>query len=757
MNNNIFVAGIISVKLTCMEQSFIYLVPLLGIVGLIVMAIKSAWVIKQPSGDKNMVELAGFIAKGAMSFLKAEWKVMGYFVVIAALILGWSGTLVDNSSPVIAISFLIGAVLSAFAGYIGMNIATKANVRTTEAAKTSLKNALNVSFTGGSVMGLGVAGLAVLGMGSLFIVFYNIFVVSTGGDVNGHEMETALEVLAGFSLGAESIALFARVGGGIYTKAADVGADLVGKVEAGIPEDDVRNPATIADNVGDNVGDVAGMGADLFGSYVATILASMVLGREIISDDNFGGIAPVLLPLAIAGMGLIFSIVGTVFVKINQDKDSVQNALNKGNWISILLTVAASYFLIDYLLPEGDLVMVREGSISFTKMGVFGAVFIGLIVGALMSIITEYYTAMGRRPVNSIIKQSSTGHATNIIGGLAVGMESTVLPILVLAGGIFTSYMMAGLYGVAIAAAGMMATTAMQLAIDAFGPIADNAGGIAEMSGLPKEVRERTDILDAVGNTTAAAGKGFASASAALTALALFAAYVGISGISSIDIYKADVLAGLFVGAMVPFIFSSLAIAAVGRAAMDMVNEVRRQFKDIPGIMEYTAKPDYEKCVEISTKASIREMIAPGAIALLTPIVVGFLFGHEVLGGTLAGITVSGVLMGIFQNNAGGAWDNAKKSFEKGVMIDGVMQYKGSEAHKASVTGDTVGDPFKDTSGPSMNILIKLTSIVSIIIAPHIPLDPPLGLAQNNNIEKVILVKEKPGKAVEPISLNLIK
>jgi K(+)-stimulated pyrophosphate-energized sodium pump len=754
MNNNIFVAGKISVKLTCMEQLFIYLIPLLGIVGLIVMAIKSAWVVKQPSGDKNMVELAGFIAKGAMSFLKAEWKVMGYFVVIAALILGWSGTLVDNSSPVIAISFLIGAVLSAFAGYIGMNIATKANVRTTEAAKTSLKNALNVSFTGGSVMGLGVAGLAVLGMGSLFIVFYNIFVVSTGGDVNGHEMETALEVLAGFSLGAESIALFARVGGGIYTKAADVGADLVGKVEAGIPEDDVRNPATIADNVGDNVGDVAGMGADLFGSYVATILASMVLGREIISDDNFGGIAPVLLPLAIAGMGLIFSIVGTLFVKINQDKDSVQSALNKGNWISILLTVAASYFLIDYLLPEGDLVMVREGSISFTKMGVFGAVFIGLIVGALMSIITEYYTAMGRRPVNSIIKQSSTGHATNIIGGLAVGMESTVLPILVLAGGIFTSYMMAGLYGVAIAAAGMMATTAMQLAIDAFGPIADNAGGIAEMSGLPKEVRERTDILDAVGNTTAAAGKGFAIASAALTALALFAAYVGISGISSIDIYKADVLAGLFVGAMVPFIFSSLAIAAVGRAAMDMVNEVRRQFRDIPGIMEYTAKPDYEKCVEISTKASIREMVAPGAIALLTPIVVGFLFGHEVLGGTLAGITVSGVLMGIFQNNAGGAWDNAKKSFEKGVMIDGVMQYKGSEAHKASVTGDTVGDPFKDTSGPSMNILIKLTSIVSIIIAPHIPLDPPLGLAQNNNMEKVILVKEEPAKALEQISIN---
>jgi len=735
-----------------MEQTFIYVIPLLGVIGLIVMAIKSAWITKQPSGDQNMVELATYIAKGAMSFLKAEWKVLAYFVVIAAVILGWSGTLVDNSSPVIAISFLIGAVLSAFAGYIGMNIATKANVRTTEAAKTSLQKALNVSFTGGTVMGLGVAGLAVLGMGSLFILFYNVFVVSTGGDVNGHEMETALEVLAGFSLGAESIALFARVGGGIYTKAADVGADLVGKVEAGIPEDDVRNPATIADNVGDNVGDVAGMGADLFGSYVATILASMVLGREIVSDDNFGGIAPVLLPLAIAGLGLIFSIIGTFFVRIKNDQGDVQGALNRGNWISIGLTVATSYFLINFLLPEGDLIMGREGSIAFTKMGVFGAVFIGLVVGALMSIITEYYTAMGKKPVNSIIKQSSTGHATNIIGGLAVGMESTVLPIIVLAGGIFTSYMMAGLYGVAIAAAGMMATTAMQLAIDAFGPIADNAGGIAEMSGLPKEVREKTDILDAVGNTTAATGKGFAIASAALTALALFAAYVGISGISSIDIYKADVLAGLFVGAMIPFIFSSLAIAAVGRAAMDMVNEVRRQFREIPGIMEYKAKPDYEKCVEISTKASIREMIAPGAIALLTPIVVGFLFGHEVLGGTLAGITVSGVLMGIFQNNAGGAWDNAKKSFEKGVMIDGVMQYKGSEAHKASVTGDTVGDPFKDTSGPSMNILIKLTSIVSIIIAPHIPADPPLGLTELDQTSKTILVEKEQPKQVEVLT-----
>ncbi|UJP64435.1 sodium-translocating pyrophosphatase [Mongoliitalea daihaiensis] len=739
-----------------MEQMFIYIVPLLGIIGLVVMAIKSAWVTKQEAGDENMTELAGHIAKGAMAFLKAEWKVLTYFVVIAGILLGWSGTLIETSSPVIAISFLIGAVLSAFAGYLGMNIATKANVRTTQAAKSSLKNALHVSFTGGTVMGLGVAGLAVFGMGSLFILFYNMFVVSTGGDVNGAAMETALEVLAGFSLGAESIALFARVGGGIYTKAADVGADLVGKVEAGIPEDDVRNPATIADNVGDNVGDVAGMGADLFGSYVATILASMVLGREIVSDDNFGGIAPVLLPLVIAGMGLIFSIVGTVFVRINKDTDSVQTALNKGNWISILLTVAASYPLIMYMLPEGQLVLSRGGSIEFTKMGVFGAVVIGLIVGALMSMITEYYTAMGKRPVNSIIKQSSTGHATNIIGGLAVGMESTVLPILVLAGGIYGSFLAAGLYGVAIAAAGMMATTAMQLAIDAFGPIADNAGGIAEMSGLPKEVRERTDILDAVGNTTAATGKGFAIASAALTALALFAAYVGIAGIDSIDIYKADVLAGLFVGAMIPFIFSSLAIAAVGRAAMDMVNEVRRQFREIPGIMEYKNKPEYEKCVEISTKASIREMVAPGAIALISPMIVGFAFGAEVLGGLLAGITVSGVLMGIFQNNAGGAWDNAKKSFEKGVMIDGVMQYKGSDAHKASVTGDTVGDPFKDTSGPSMNILIKLTSIVALVIAPHISERPHGTQALQEQVEIKKEITYVDGKKIEKIEKIVI-
>ncbi|MEZ5345841.1 MAG: sodium-translocating pyrophosphatase [Pyrinomonadaceae bacterium] len=699
-----------------MESTILYVIPGLGILGLIVMAVQSAWVSKQATGEKNMVELSNYIAEGAMAFLKAEWKVLAVFAVIAAALLAWSGTLVETSSPFIAVSFIIGAVFSATAGYIGMNIATKANVRTTQAARTDLKGALKVAFTGGTVMGLGVAGLAVLGLGSLFIIFYNVYVVSTGGSVNGAAMETAIEVLAGFSLGAESIALFARVGGGIYTKAADVGADLVGKVEAGIPEDDVRNPATIADNVGDNVGDVAGMGADLFGSYVATILATMVLGREIVATDNFGGLSPILLPMLIAGLGIIFSIIGFMLVRISDDNGNVQKALNLGNWTSVIITTVACFFVVMWMLPES---MTLRGA-TFTKNGVFAAILVGSFVGALMSIVTEYYTAMGKRPVNSIIQQSDTGAATNIIGGLSVGMESTLVPTIILASGIYLSHYFAGLYGVAIAATGMMATTAMQLAIDAFGPIADNAGGIAEMSGLPKEVRGRTDILDAVGNTTAATGKGFAIASAALTALALFAAFVGLAGIDSIDIYNADVLSGLLVGAMIPFIFSSLAIAAVGRAAMAMVQEVRRQFKEIPGIMEHKAKPEYDKCVAISTQASLREMMLPGAIALITPIIVGFAFGPEVLGGLLAGVTVSGVLMGMFQNNAGGAWDNAKKSFEAGVEVNGKMEYKGSEAHKASVTGDTVGDPFKDTSGPSMNILIKLMSIVALIIAPHI-------------------------------------
>jgi len=697
-----------------------YLVPAIGLLGLIYTYVKFNWVSSQDAGSDRMKEISNYIAEGAMAFLKAEWKILGYFVVIVAILLGVMASSNPHSHWSIAIAFVVGAVFSALAGYIGMRIATKSNVRTAQAAKTSLSKALSVSFTGGTVMGLGVAGLAVLGLGGVFILLYMQFVsgISPNTPEYSAAMLTAIEVLTGFSLGAESIALFARVGGGIYTKAADVGADLVGKVEAGIPEDDPRNPATIADNVGDNVGDVAGMGADLFGSYVATVLATMVLGQETIATDNFGGLSPVLLPMLIAAAGIIFSIVGTWFVKVSDaagiNTDNVQKALNMGNWGSIILTAIVSVGLVYYILPE---TMVLRGE-EFTKWGVLGAIGVGLAVGALMSIITEFYTAMGKRPVMSIIKQSSTGHATNVIGGLAIGMESTFLPILVLAGGIWGSYEFAGLYGVAIAAAGMMATTAMQLAIDAFGPIADNAGGIAEMSELPKEVREKTDVLDAVGNTTAATGKGFAIASAALTALALFAAFVGVAGIDGIDIYKADVLACLFVGGMIPFIFSSLAIRAVGEAAMSMVEEVRRQFRSIPGIMEGTGKPEYDKCVAISTEASIKKMMLPGAIAIVSPLIIGFLMGPEALGGFLAGATVSGVLMGMFQNNAGGAWDNAKKSFEKGVEINGEVFYKKSEPHKASVTGDTVGDPFKDTSGPSMNILIKLMSIVSLVIAP---------------------------------------
>src|SRR5450631_996047 len=725
-------------------DKLIYLVPVLGAIGLLYTFIKYAWVSRQDAGTERMQEISRYIAEGAMAFLKAEWKILSYFVILAAILLAVMGNSNPQSHWSIAIAFILGAVLSALAGYIGMRSATKANVRTAQAARTSLSQALKVSFTGGSVMGLGVAGLAVLGLSGLFIVLKAIF--SPGAAVDSLEMEKTIEVLTGFSLGAESIALFARVGGGIYTKAADVGADLVGKVEAGIPEDDPRNPATIADNVGDNVGDVAGMGADLFGSYVATVLATMVLGRETFSSDNFGGLAPILLPMLIASMGILFSIIGTFFVKISEgsglDTSVVQKALNLGNWGSIILTAIAVYFLVMWLLPDTDMVLRNY---HFTKYGVYGAIFVGLVVGTLMSMITEFYTAMGKRPVLSIVRQSLTGHATNIIGGLAVGMESTLFPILVLASGIYMSYWCAGLYGVAIAAAGMMATTAMQLAIDAFGPIADNAGGIAEMSELPKEVREKTDVLDAVGNTTAATGKGFAIASAALTALALFAAFVGIAGINGIDIYKAKVLASLFVGAMIPFLFSSLAIKAVGEAAMAMVEEVRRQFRTIPGIMEGTGKPEYDKCVAISTDASIKKMMLPGAITILSPIIIGFLLGPEALGGFLAGATVSGVLMGMFQNNAGGAWDNAKKSFEKGVEINGEMFYKKSEPHKASVTGDTVGDPFKDTSGPSMNILIKLMSIVSLVIAPTLAQlysnsEPQVKAIKAHKIQKELLV-----------------
>jgi K(+)-stimulated pyrophosphate-energized sodium pump len=735
-----------------MDKLF-YLVPVLGLLGLVYTFVKFNWVVKQDAGSDRMKEISNYIAEGAMAFLKAEWKILGYFVVIVAILLGVMAQANPHSHWSIAIAFILGAVFSATAGYIGMRIATKSNVRTAQAAKTSLSKALSVSFTGGSVMGLGVAGLAVLGLGSVFIILYLQFVsgIAPGTTEYNHAMIKAIEILTGFSLGAESIALFARVGGGIYTKAADVGADLVGKVEAGIPEDDPRNPATIADNVGDNVGDVAGMGADLFGSYVATVLATMVLGQETISVDHFGGMAPILLPMLIAAAGIIFSIIGTWFVKVSDkagiNTDNVQKALNMGNWGSIVLTALASIGLVYYILPE---TMSLRGH-EFTKWGVLGAIGVGLVVGALMSIITEFYTAMGKRPVLSIIRQSSTGHATNVIGGLAVGMESTFLPILVLAGGIWGSHEFAGLYGVAIAAAGMMATTAMQLAIDAFGPIADNAGGIAEMCELPKEVREKTDVLDAVGNTTAATGKGFAIASAALTALALFAAFVGVAGIDGIDIYNAKVLAALFVGGMIPFIFSSLAIRAVGEAAMSMVEEVRRQFRTIPGIMEGKGKPEYDKCVAISTEASIKKMMLPGAIAIISPLIIGFLAGPEALGGFLAGATVSGVLMGMFQNNAGGAWDNAKKSFEKGVEINGEMFYKKSEPHKASVTGDTVGDPFKDTSGPSMNILIKLMSIVSLVIAPT------LAEIYNTKTGQAAIEKKPPTEQVTTITPSVIK
>ncbi len=746
-----------------MDKMLFYAVPAMGILGLLYTLIKFNWVSKQDAGNERMKEISNYIAEGAMAFLKAEWKILGYFVVIVALLLGVMANSNPHSHWSIAIAFVLGAVCSAVAGYIGMKAATKANVRTAQAARTSLSKALKVSFTGGAVMGLGVAGLAVLGLGSVYLILHNLF--ASGTAANSSEMLRTIEILTGFSLGAESIALFARVGGGIYTKAADVGADLVGKVEAGIPEDDPRNPATIADNVGDNVGDVAGMGADLFGSYVATVLATMVLGQETLSIDNFGGYAPILLPMLIAGVGIIFSIIGTFFVRISEsagvNTSTVQRALNMGNWGSIVLTAIACAGLVYYILPE---TMLLRG-LEFTRNGVMGAIVVGLVVGTLMSIITEYYTAMGKRPVMSIIKQSSTGHATNVIGGLAIGMESTFLPILVLAGGIWGSFECAGLYGVAIAAAGMMATTAMQLAIDAFGPIADNAGGIAEMSELPKEVREKTDVLDAVGNTTAATGKGFAIASAALTALALFAAFVGVAGIKGIDIYKAKVLASLFVGGMIPFIFSSLAIRAVGQAAMAMVEEVRRQFRTIPGIMEGTGKPEYDKCVAISTEASIKKMMLPGAIAIVSPLIIGFLLGPEALGGFLAGATVSGVLMGMFQNNAGGAWDNAKKSFEKGVEINGETFYKKSEPHKASVTGDTVGDPFKDTSGPSMNILIKLMSIVSLVIAPtlaqlHQTEAAELTGPKMEQLTEYKVISDKgdsTGKIVEDVTVNVKK
>ena len=714
----------------------IYMPILMAILGLAYMSIKRISVMKQDAGDGKMKEISDHIYVGALAFLKAEYKLLTYFVIGASIALVGVASIVETTSYLIVIAFIIGAVFSAFAGNIGMKIATKTNVRTTQAAKTSLPDALKISFGGGTVMGLGVAGLAVLGLSAFFIIFFQVFM--SGSWTNTTDMTIVLETLAGFSLGAESIALFARVGGGIYTKAADVGADLVGKVEAGIPEDDPRNPATIADNVGDNVGDVAGMGADLFGSYVATVLAAMVLGNYIIKDmggnisDNFGGIGPILLPMAIAGAGIIISIIGTFFVKIssNDAKEAeVQKALNIGNWTSIILVGLASFGLVTWMLPETmKMEFYGEGLQQITSIRVFYATLVGLVVGAAISSFTEYYTGLGKKPILNIVQQSSTGAATNIIAGLATGMISTFSSVLLFAVAIWASYAFAGFYGVAMAASAMMATTAMQLAIDAFGPIADNAGGIAEMSEQDPIVRERTDILDSVGNTTAATGKGFAIASAALTALALFAAYVTFTEIDGINIFKAPVLAMLFVGGMVPVVFSALAMSSVGKAAMEMVEEVRRQFKEIPGIMEGTGKPEYDKCVDISTKASLRQMLMPGLLTIGFPILIVFVgiliypdnykLVAEMLGGYMAGVTVSGVLWAIFQNNAGGAWDNAKKSFEAGVEINGVMTYKGSDAHKAAVTGDTVGDPFKDTSGPSMNILIKLTCLIGLVVAP---------------------------------------
>lgn len=712
-----------------MESSMMYVPIVLSIIGLVFMFVKMSWVKNQPGGSDKMQTISKSIKEGALAFLSAEYKLLTVFAIVASIALFAISIFVATTHWIIVVAFIVGAIFSALAGNIGMRIATDANARTTEAAKTSLPKALQVSFGGGTVMGLGVAGLAVLGLSLFFLIFVKMFVTGEGNFYN--EMTMALESLAGFSLGAESIALFARVGGGIYTKAADVGADLVGKVEAGIPEDDPRNPATIADNVGDNVGDVAGMGADLFGSYVATVLAAMVLGNYVIRDmsyeaqftDAFNNMGPILLPIVIAGVGIIASIIGTFLVKISNNKakeTQVQSALDRGNWVAILITLVASFFLIQWMLPETLKMSFfgEENLREIPRLNVFWSACIGLAVGALISFVTAFYTSLGKSPVLHIVQNSSTGAATNIIAGLAVGMKSTFASVILFAAAIFGSYFFAGFYGVALAASAMMATTAMQLAIDAFGPIADNAGGVAEMSELEDHVRERTDVLDSVGNTTAAVGKGFAIASAALTALALFAAYVTFTGIDGINIFKADVLAMLFVGGMIPVVFSAMAMESVGKAAMEMVQEVRRQFREIPGIMEGTGKPDYAKCVDISTKAALKEMLLPGLLTIITPIVIGLLFGAEPLGGYMAGVCVSGVMWAIFQNNAGGAWDNAKKSFEAGVEINGKMEYKGSEPHKAAVTGDTVGDPFKDTSGPSMNILIKLTCLVGLVIAP---------------------------------------
>ncbi|ARM30735.1 sodium-translocating pyrophosphatase [Prosthecochloris sp. HL-130-GSB] len=696
------------------QQVILYAVPFAGVLALLYALFKASWVSRQDSGTEEMSTIAGHIADGAVAFLKREYKILAIFVVSVAILLGFANSGRADSSPLISVSFIVGAICSGLAGFFGMKVATKANVRTTNAARTGLSSALNVAFSGGLVMGLSVVGLGVLGLSSLFIAYSAMF-VSAGSDTAGVTM--VINIISGFSLGASSIALFARVGGGIYTKAADVGADLAGKVYEGIPEDDPRNPATIADNVGDNVGDVAGMGADLFESYVGSIIGTMVLGAAFVPVFNSMDIFPiagVILPLILAAVGIIVSIIGSFFVRVKEGGNP-QTGLNTGEFGASFIMAVLSYFIITALLPES---WTADGT-TYTALNIFFAVITGLAAGVMIGLITEYYCSTHNKPVEDIAYQSVTGAATNIIAGLGTGMMSTGLPIIVLSAAIIISFHFAGLYGIAIAAFGMLSVTGIQLAVDAYGPISDNAGGIAEMSGLPAEVRERTDKLDAVGNTTAAIGKGFAIGSAALTALALFAAFRQQAGVTTIDISEPVIMAGLLLGAMLPFVFSALAMGAVGRAARDMITEVGRQFNEIPGLREGKAPAEFAHCVDISTKAALREMILPGLLGVLAPVVVGFT-SKDMLGGLLAGVTSSGVLLAIFQSNAGGAWDNAKKRIEGGIEFDGVVYGKGTEAHKAAVVGDTVGDPFKDTSGPSLNILMKLIAVVALVIAPLI-------------------------------------